>query len=163
RASRVAQTMCGVIRPPDAAEADDAHHLARQLHEGRLPDQLERFSSSPHHTAPAIYPGDQASRSYRIGLIPYHNGMPRGRESDEAVAGRTTLDGGPGPGPIPGVSAPGREDALARHLAVAPARPSAHPGPGGRPRRPVGHRRPPHPPPVESARPGEGGPTAAGG
>src|SRR5262249_54410700 len=86
-------------------------------------------------------------------LIPYHNGVPCGRESDEAIAGRAPSASGPGSGALSGLSAPRREDALAGHLATAPSRLPAQPGSGRGHRRAVGHRRPPHPPSLERPRP----------
>src|SRR5262249_7818383 len=63
----------------------------------------------------------QPRRLIPIRLIPHHNGVPYGRESDEAVAGGASPDRGSGSGALPRVPAPGREDTLARHLAVTPA------------------------------------------
>lgn len=51
---------------------------------------------------------------YRIKLIPYHNGLPCGRESHVAVTRGTTPDGEPGPGVIPGLLAPSAEALAAR-------------------------------------------------
>src|SRR5262245_8451775 len=104
-----------------------------------------------------VHRANGSSGSYRTMLIPYHNGVPCGRESHETVTRRTTPERGPGPGALSNLLPPGREGALAGHLAVASSRLPAHPGPASGHRRPVGHRRPPRPPPLESAGPRRAG------
>ncbi len=131
-----------------AVPAGDAYVMKHILHD--WPD--DKAGVILRNCRAAAKPG--AKLLYRIGLNPYHEGAPHGRDSDEAPAGRAAPDRQPSAGRVPGLPPPGREGPVARRLAPAPGRPPPHPGPGGRGRRAVSDHRPGRPPPLERSRPG---------